>query len=125
MTKCQLYVVQCHGSLLKGTLKPEPKAQAPEFSRASEDAQRKRSIRLIVQASSLFAQRGVNEIVIFSIGSRSAMSIACEENFILAKNLPLDGTKPGLSRQYCHLSLIDRKSTRLNSSHANISYAVF
>jgi hypothetical protein len=25
------------------------------------------------------------------------MSIACEENFILAKNLPLDGTKPGSS----------------------------
>jgi hypothetical protein len=25
------------------------------------------------------------------------MSIACEENFILAKNLPLDGTKPGTS----------------------------
>src|SRR3712207_8265601 len=24
-----------------------------------------------------------------------------------------------------HLSLLDRKSTRLNSSHANISYAVF
>src|SRR3712207_8406921 len=25
----------------------------------------------------------------------------------------------------CHLQSVDRKSTRLNSSHANISYAVF
>src|SRR5258707_7525528 len=25
----------------------------------------------------------------------------------------------------CHVSKLDRKSTRLNSSHANISYAVF
>jgi hypothetical protein len=39
----------------------------------------------------------VNEIVIFSVGSRSAVSIRCEENFIPARNLPLDGTKPGSS----------------------------
>jgi hypothetical protein len=38
-----------------------------------------------------------NEIVIFAVGSRSAVSIPCEENFILAKNLPLDGTKLGSS----------------------------
>ena len=38
-----------------------------------------------------------NEIVVFSIGSRSAVSIPGEENFILAKNLPLHGTKPGFS----------------------------
>src|SRR3712207_9172268 len=31
---------------------------------------------------------------------------------------------PGSERQMRHL-LVDRKSTRLNSSHANISYAVF
>jgi hypothetical protein len=30
----------------------------------------------------------------FFVGSRSAVSIPGEENFILAKNLPLDGTKP-------------------------------
>jgi hypothetical protein len=35
--------------------------------------------------------------VIFSIGSRSAVSSPGEENFILAKNLPLDATKPGSS----------------------------
>jgi hypothetical protein len=38
-----------------------------------------------------------NEIVVFSAGSRSAVSILREENFILAKDLPLDGTKPGSS----------------------------
>ena len=39
----------------------------------------------------------VNEIVIFSVRSRSAVSIPCQENFILAKNLPLNVTKPGSS----------------------------
>src|ERR1039457_5024204 len=39
----------------------------------------------------------VNEIVIFSVGSRSAVSTSCEENFMLAKNLSMDGTKPGSS----------------------------
>jgi hypothetical protein len=34
-------------------------------------------------------QKGVNEIVIFSAGSRSAVSVPGEENFILAKNQPL------------------------------------
>src|SRR3712207_6880492 len=29
------------------------------------------------------------------------------------------------SRPFAHLAVRDRKSTRLNSSHANISYAVF
>src|SRR3712207_8735315 len=28
-------------------------------------------------------------------------------------------------RRVCHAASLDRKSTRLNSSHANISYAVF
>ena len=42
-------------------------------------------------------KRSANEIVIFSVRSRSAVSIPGEENFILAKNLPLDGTRPGSS----------------------------
>jgi hypothetical protein len=33
----------------------------------------------------------------FSVGARSAVIIPCEENFILAKNLPLHGTKPDSS----------------------------
>src|SRR3712207_9459921 len=32
---------------------------------------------------------------------------------------------PGVDDPPVHLSVPDRKSTRLNSSHANISYAVF
>jgi hypothetical protein len=39
-------------------------------------------------------RKGVNEIVIFSVGSRSAVKIPGEENFILAKNLPLHGREP-------------------------------
>ena len=35
--------------------------------------------------------KGHNEIVIFSVGSRSAVSSPGEENFILAKNLSLHG----------------------------------
>src|SRR3712207_7850220 len=31
----------------------------------------------------------------------------------------------GVANRYVDLQLADRKSTRLNSSHANISYAVF
>jgi hypothetical protein len=45
----------------------------------------------------LVGKASVNEIVIFSVGSRSAVSIPCEENFILARNLPLHGRKPGSS----------------------------
>ena len=42
-----------HGSLLIGTLEPEPKAQAPEFSRASGDAKQKLTIRLIAARHAL------------------------------------------------------------------------
>jgi hypothetical protein len=53
--------------------------------------------RTAVNATAACGQKGVDEIVIFSVGSRSAVSIPCEENFTLAKNLPLHGTKPGSS----------------------------
>src|SRR3712207_7616294 len=33
--------------------------------------------------------------------------------------------RPGGELDHRHRGLVDRKSTRLNSSHANISYAVF
>jgi hypothetical protein len=42
-------------------------------------------------------ETGVNEIVVLSVGSRSAVSIPRDENFILAKNLPLGGPNPGCS----------------------------
>ena len=42
-------------------------------------------------------RRPVNKIVVFSVGSRSAVSIPGEENLILTRNLPLDGPNPGSS----------------------------
>src|SRR3712207_8476212 len=41
---------------------------------------------------------------------------------LLGRRASLDGRRHGLALREVHL---DRKSTRLNSSHANISYAVF
>src|SRR3712207_7184800 len=38
---------------------------------------------------------------------------------------PLTGTRSAMLPSLRHASEADRKSTRLNSSHANISYAVF
>jgi hypothetical protein len=58
---------------------------------------RARTVSQRVLSSVLESGEKVNEIVVFSVGSRSAVSIPCEENFILARNLPLDGTKPGSS----------------------------
>src|SRR3712207_8049632 len=42
----------------------------------------------------------------------------------LARHMRADAT-PELERINAHHNFTDRKSTRLNSSHANISYAVF
>src|SRR3712207_6908419 len=61
--------------------------------------------------------------------SSSSAPIQLENRWVLGS--PLDGKVPWVS--YCllfstlpsHVSGADRKSTRLNSSHANISYAVF
>src|ERR1022692_1818077 len=56
--------------------------------------------------SSNIRRKGVaHEIVVFSVGSRSAVSIPGEENFILAKNMPLDGTKPDSSLLLMEASL--------------------
>src|ERR1035437_10435428 len=47
----------------------------------------------------------------------------CQE-FPQEITLRADGS-PAVFRDPCHPSFADRKSTRLSSSHANISYAVF
>src|SRR3712207_7670707 len=53
------------------------------------------------------------------------------EGFVERHDLTTEGAgvAPGLAAPPQHLNLVtlagDRKSTRLNSSHANISYAVF
>src|SRR3712207_7764782 len=44
---------------------------------------------------------------------------------IMAYRDPLGTTAPRIKVQVKHRQSKDRKSTRLNSSHANISYAVF
>src|SRR3712207_8679841 len=41
------------------------------------------------------------------------------------RSLRVDGAALGLERSQLEAQQRDRKSTRLNSSHANISYAVF
>jgi hypothetical protein len=45
----------------------------------------------------LVGKASANEILIFSVGSRSVVSVPSEEDFILAKHLPLHGGKPGSS----------------------------
>src|SRR2546430_13104175 len=37
----------------------------------------------------------------------------------------VEGTPPALRRERLHHGVVDRKSARLNSSHSQISYAVF
>src|SRR3712207_8293209 len=57
---------------------------------------------------------GADEVGADAVGVRAAAAVAEE---------PRHGVVPaGLERAAEH---VDRKSTRLNSSHANISYAVF
>src|SRR3712207_8604161 len=43
----------------------------------------------------------------------------------LVEEIPYMITRMSHGWQYLAIFLVDRKSTRLNSSHANISYAVF
>src|SRR3712207_1350694 len=56
------------------------------------------------------------------------------ESSLVAARIPAHGlnegakainSHPGVSHNYERNNALDRKSTRLNSSHANISYAVF
>src|SRR5690606_40031924 len=42
-----------------------------------------------------------------------------------ADSTPLKQAEPGLVSTHCPTRFLDRKSTRLNSSHVKISYAVF
>src|SRR3712207_8685296 len=78
--------------------------------------------------------RGGNEVALvvaiaLAASGRRELPVACPEmlGHLLLEHLLQDGlhalTDPGL---YVQLDVkLDRKSTRLNSSHANISYAVF
>src|SRR3712207_7360241 len=51
-----------------------------------------------------------------------------DQRAVVAVGQPLHervGRRPPLERGQAVVAVLDRKSTRLNSSHANISYAVF
>src|SRR3712207_8637145 len=53
------------------------------------------------------------------------IEVTTEEAERFALNLVSDGQTVTMTRGAPRLAAADRKSTRLNSSHANISYAVF
>src|SRR3712207_7349555 len=57
-------------------------------------------------------------------GMRASASKVVEQE-LLEKLIPLGIAKARINIQLQEKPLRDRKSTRLNSSHANISYAVF
>src|ERR1035437_77802 len=58
-----------------------------------------------------------------SEGSARLSAASRDGQFLVSLYQAARGLGPGVSG--FHRSLADRKSTRLNSSHANISYAVF
>src|SRR3712207_9139238 len=62
---------------------------------------------------------------IYTLSLHDALPILKKMNSNLyTKMIKMDIKFINLMKIYCHRK-IDRKSTRLNSSHANISYAVF
>src|SRR3712207_7759212 len=71
--------------------------------------------------TTLFRSQTANERTSpLTVHSRLPILPQTEQAFVLCD----DGRGPGCSQNSSRRSL-DRKSTRLNSSHANISYAVF
>src|SRR3712207_8168428 len=59
-----------------------------------------------------------NKIGAFTLGGGYAMIPVMEHEFV-------DVNRWMDKQQFMDIMMVDRKSTRLNSSHANISYAVF
>src|SRR3712207_9395735 len=69
---------------------------------------------------------------IYTLSLHDALPIYLEGEPVHAAHVQRDGgglhdrpPGPGVGHPEQHLVQLDRKSTRLNSSHANISYAVF
>src|SRR3712207_8571489 len=60
-----------------------------------------------------------------AVGPRSARQDPGPPDGRLDRGAPARAPGPALRRAGTRAGLLDRKSTRLNSSHANISYAVF
>src|SRR2546430_10344038 len=70
--------------------------------------------------STLFPTRRSSDLNVFVIIGR--LRPTCESNFGCAG---VESTMRGSRWKHDRLAFIDRKSTRLNSSHSQISYAVF
>src|SRR3712207_7975198 len=64
------------------------------------------------------ASNGSPEVILLGTGSEVQIAVAARER------LEADGVPTRVVSVPC-VEWLDRKSTRLNSSHANISYAVF
>src|SRR3712207_7871367 len=71
----------------------------------------------------LFAERGLHERVVFAGGGKLGLPDNAVVAFALGCDL-VNVAREAMLAIGC-IQAQDRKSTRLNSSHANISYAVF
>src|SRR5438445_7232992 len=61
-------------------------------------------------------------------GQKSAVEMDRQQSFPVGEGKVHDrfyDLDPGIADEHIDAAVLDRKSTRLNSSHANISYAVF
>src|SRR5438445_13645905 len=59
------------------------------------------------------------------LGVEAAFAVEPHDLLLMGDDAGLDAGGPGRMGQQAATINLDRKSTRLNSSHANISYAVF
>src|SRR3712207_8933501 len=66
-----------------------------------------------------------SELTLVEAETGTASPFASSLLFDYVATYMYEGDTPNAERRAAALSLEDRKSTRLNSSHANISYAVF
>src|SRR2546427_5260324 len=73
----------------------------------------------------LIRAQGKNILVDTGLGSK--VDPKFQDRFAVERRPPLDDSlkKAGLAVEDVHMVIKDRKSTRLNSSHSQISYAVF
>src|SRR5690625_5557055 len=73
------------------------------------------------------AARIEEEVVVTADGCEVITKFPAEELMIAGSSryITVNGPLPGIRDAQSHLNTADRKSTRLNSSHVAISYAVF
>src|SRR3712207_5452335 len=92
----------------KPLLEPMPREpHEPQLDMTPDDVQRIDGIHAVEAIRAMYAQPG-SDVTLVTIGPLTNLALALALDPTLAQRIPRD-----------------RKSTRLNSSHANISYAVF